>query len=139
MARFLMIKRSDMDKKFKCTSCKYFNENEGKCRDSLAPIYDENGRCTEYEEKDDQDRWIPLRERKPEIGEKVLASIVDMRHREKVYVDIAFMYENSREGTYWANQTDERAGVIAWKPLPEPYKSKELMEIFGMDPENDKK
>lgn len=128
-----------MGKETQCMNCAHFDENEGNCRNCLAPVYDQNGQCKEYEEKEDQDQWIPVRKRKPEIGEKVLASIVDMRHREKVYVDIAFVYENSREGTYWANQMDERAGVIAWKPLPEPYKSKELMEIFGMDPENDKK
>ena len=128
-----------MEKLNQCVDCVYFDENEGFCMGGVVPNMFENGKCKAKEKKKDPDRWIPVRERKPEIGEKVLASIVDMRHREKVYVDIAFMYENSREGTYWANQTDERAGVIAWKPLPEPYKSKELMEIFGMDPESDKK
>ena len=61
-------------------------------------------------------RWIPCKERLPEVGEEVLcqcrANIIEVLCLEK--------------SGFWENQSSFRnylnSFVIAWMPLPEPYK-----------------
>lgn len=61
--------------------------------------------------------WIPCSERLPNDGEDVL--IQPHWGREKYSYDIA----EFREDKWYCNQfTLEKDEVIAWMPLPEPYK-----------------
>lgn len=55
-------------------------------------------------------QWIPVSERLPDIGERVLISKVN-GHIDIDYVD---------EEKHWHWVFDD--WVVAWKPLPEPYK-----------------
>lgn len=123
-----------MGKETQCMNCVYFDENEGNCRESLAPVYDENGKCKEYEEKADQDRWIPVTEKLPKDRKNVLATIVKIGCTKCVYTDIAYCKTIILE-TDWYNLNQEGVSVIAWRPLPEPYKKKEIMGLFGIKTE----
>jgi len=66
-------------------------------------------------------RWIPISERLPKIGERVLASLGNN------YVAIACwfeMFSNHSDGhAMWKNDSGQEVhSVIAWMPLPEPLK-----------------
>lgn len=126
-----------MGKETQCMNCAHFNEDEGNCMNCLAPIYDENGRCKEYEAKADPDRWIPVTERLPEDRKKVLATIIKIDCTKSVYVDIAYCKTIIADKD-WYNQNKEGVSVIAWRPLPEPYKKKEIMGLFGIKTEEEK-
>lgn len=59
-------------------------------------------------------RWIPCSERLPEYTEMVLACLdmrVAMDARYQIIIDSYFQEEWWKDGT-----------VVAWMPLPEPYK-----------------
>ena len=59
--------------------------------------------------------WIPCTERLPKLGEKVLAST-----RKTCFVQV---YKGIySEPTRWAWEHRSIKKIIAWMPLPEPYK-----------------
>ena len=67
-----------------------------------------------------QPQWIPATERLPETSQDVL--ITRRRTRGTVRVMKAF-YVPSDNGGIWASQCGIcTTGVIAWMPMPEPYK-----------------
>ena len=79
---------------------------------------------TELQERREADRWIPVSERLPEYSDNYLVFVDDG------YIDIGVYHSDKEEwslcdahGFYWAK--DKGIGVIAWKPLPEPYKEGE--------------
>lgn len=58
--------------------------------------------------------WIPVKERLPEVGQYVLASVHEDYAEHEIIINIY------KEQPYWSN------GIItAWRPLPEPYKAGE--------------
>lgn len=59
--------------------------------------------------------WIPVEERLPEKYKSVLACLASGD------IGIARHYVNC----WWDRDTDCRYDVIAWMPLPEPYKQEE--------------
>ena len=72
-------------------------------------------------------KWIPISERLPEEDEEVLVTVRFDGYRDVkpcVYVEVA-----NRIGDKWTSFTDEFKGarrnhhVIAWMPLPEPYRA----------------
>lgn len=66
-------------------------------------------------------KWIPVSERLPKYGKEVLTCSNDG------FIEIQSI-ENDvwDEYNYWENQNGDRSDfdeVIAWQPLPEPYKA----------------
>lgn len=125
--------RKDMGKETQCMNCAHFDENEGNCRNCLAPIYDENGRCKEYEAKADPDRWIPVSKRRPKPDETVIVTVVDPDTSAKVFSE-----EATYMGKKWTNAYGDSLMVVAWRPFPKPYKKKELMELMGFETEEER-
>ena len=68
----------------------------------------------------EESRWIPCKERLPEdveIGEEYPTVIFSTK--DAVYCGF---YEYYYGGNWWAEEDYIVNDVIAWKPLPEPYK-----------------
>ena len=63
-------------------------------------------------------QWIPCSERLPENGEEVLASTPDF-----IYITLHEFINNHH---WWSEVVEYRLihNVIAWMPLPEPYKER---------------
>lgn len=63
--------------------------------------------------------WIPVSERLPEIEKAIIISCVGLQ----VYTG----FRSNTEGYYYTHQDSyiESKNVIAWMPLPEPYKEVE--------------
>lgn len=66
------------------------------------------------------DGWIPVEERLPEDEEMVLVTC-------KTKVGRLSVYRAWRGGGYW-HGTGSISDVIAWQPLPEPYRPEESRE-----------
>ena len=69
--------------------------------------------------------WIPVTERLPETSDAVLTTYIVNGDRSRRYVEESSYYGNDES---WSSPWDEyriagtRIEVIAWMPLPEPYK-----------------
>lgn len=73
----------------------------------------------------EDDGWIPVEDRLPKIGNTVLAT--RFISKDHTYVDMS-SYQGQDIG--WKSNFDTYYGtnpykVIAWRPLPKPYKPKE--------------
>lgn len=64
-----------------------------------------------------EDSWITCREKQPDKTGQYLVTI-KYRHDKKGY-----MYMTARRNYYAEYQTWEDSLVIAWQPLPEPYRA----------------
>ena len=91
--------------------------------------------CEILAESDDCD-WIPVKEGLPEPEAAIIATIVDTKGKQKVYVDICH-YKKAGKYVVWFDMDDLPVIVTAWKPLPFPYKKRELYDIFGIDEEEE--
>ena len=71
-------------------------------------------------ETETSDKWIPCSERLPEEGVTVLCT---EKGTQKVYVGWYLTIKNQYHG--WLDSDGFSMDVIAWMPLPEPYKGEE--------------
>lgn len=81
------------------------------------------GECLSFGNKG---KWIPVSERLPEDGRPVLIYAQNVHHVVARYD--SFRTENGYKKCWvtadaWNGNTEIRHDVIAWMPLPEPYKS----------------
>ena len=71
--------------------------------------------------------WIPVTERLPETDDEVLTTYIVNGDMENRYTETSSYYFDGFSG-YWSSPWDKyriagtRIEVIAWMPLPEPYK-----------------
>ena len=78
----------------------------------------------EYVESNEP-HWIPVTERLPETSDAVLTTYIVNGDRSRRYVEESSYYGNDES---WSSPWDEyriagtRIEVIAWMPLPEPFK-----------------
>ncbi len=78
-----------------------------------------------------QTRWIPCSERMPEIGKDVLTTYIDGEMKRCYVREDAWFPNDDSEKSGWINEeSDYRYNglsmeVIAWMPMPEPYKEDE--------------
>lgn len=86
-------------------------------------------RLAVYEDQEEKGRWIPCSERLPEAGRKVLVWFEYFRYGEynRLFQTIGISY-TYREG--WSGFVNGSSGwrdlrIIAWMPLPDPYKEGE--------------
>ena len=76
---------------------------------------------------DAEPHWIPVEQELPETDDEVLTTYIVNGNRKKRYVETSRYYYDGFSG-YWSSPWDEyriagtRIEVIAWMPLPEPYK-----------------
>lgn len=80
-----------------------------------------------YEEKP-QGEWIPVSESLPEECQRVLVTIVN--YREDKVVRVSEYYNREGKGVFRIKENNEQwevgeKGLLAWMPLPEPYKEAE--------------
>lgn len=73
----------------------------------------------------EQTRWIPVSERLPKFGEKVLLHIINV---DNIIFDIACLKDTKHAAYdgdyYWSGKFAYRLrDVVAWMSLPEPYKT----------------
>lgn len=71
----------------------------------------------ELEELRKQNRWIPVSERLPDYNEEVLIT-----NGKYVTIDTRYFLENTEDGEAYTWDINGWDDVIAWMPLPEPYK-----------------
>lgn len=74
-----------------------------------------------------QPRWIPCSERLPQENETVLISAKYIGHLSQnyPYVEEGFLTHDGWYSAYGDNYSELLAKVVAWMPLPEPYKGEE--------------
>lgn len=96
-----------------CTDCKEYDHEHYRCNRWNKRIRDT------VEELRGSTMWIPCEDMLPEIGQQVLCCNDDG----KVFTSCMNINKAAFDGTYVFGQ---HWGVIAWMPLPKPYKESDL-------------
>lgn len=91
---------------------------------SYTYLFDQVDTMPEAKE-DTEPHWIPCSERLPETTDAVLTTYIVNGDRSRRYVEESSYYGNNGS---WSSPWDEyrvagtSVDVIAWMPMPEPYK-----------------
>ena len=70
-------------------------------------------------EKQEKDRWIPVTERPPEVGQSVMITVAG------IYTAEGCLKDDGNWCQFRWSAEHKPAIVGAWKPLPEPYTEEE--------------
>lgn len=86
-----------------------------------------------YEEgRNEAQRWIPVKEKLPEKEDRFLCTVeIRSGNTSGLYIEICTFYKKPYldEGFFkWEKGLKREENVIAWMPLPEPYKEGEQNE-----------
>ena len=93
-------------------------EDTGITPDQLQVINEEYQKMAkELAEVRQQNRWIPVSERLPDYEEEVLIT-----NGKYVTIDERYFLENTEDGEAYTWDINGWDDVVAWMPLPEPYK-----------------
>ncbi|MCR1918760.1 DUF551 domain-containing protein [Frisingicoccus caecimuris] len=93
-------------------------EDTGITPDQLQVINEEYQKMAkELAELRQQNRWIPVSERLPDYEEEVLIT-----NGKYVTIDERYFLENTEDGEAYTWDINGWDDVVAWMPLPEPYK-----------------
>lgn len=93
-------------------------ENTGITPEQLQVINEEYSKMAkELAELRQQNQWIPVSERLPDYNEEVLIT-----NGKYVTIDTRYFLENTEDGEAYTWDINGWDDVIAWMPLPEPYK-----------------
>lgn len=123
-----------------CNHCKWIGSPEpiGKCKTCVHGSNFEVSKTfatvlDEYEDLVGDGRWIPVLERLPEEYKSVMVTVNEEIKGEKQYVIYPEARYSKGDGWEWAYESgadywEKIDGVIAWMPLPEPYKESEETE-----------
>ena len=71
------------------------------------------------------DGWVPVEERLPEYGKKVLA------YGKSGKIDIASLYSRDKHMWLVGSMCSVAFDIVAWRTLPEPYRSERSNEHDG--------
>ena len=80
----------------------------------------------------ENDGWIPVEERLPEVPEGLADEYCPEFNVTIKGAERTTTLKYSWDGT-WFDENGNVYNVIAWQPLPEPYKSKKTIPVAGMD------
>jgi hypothetical protein len=111
-----------------CTDCKEYDKERHHCPRFCKVIRESVEECKEAY----ADRWIPCSERLPSeeeawwydkerelyVPNKFLVTIEGEKSTEILYFDVANVPKK------WSDLSGNISNVIAWQPLPEPYRPK---------------
>lgn len=82
----------------------------------------------------ENDDWVPVEDRLPEDCEEIVLVQVSGKMAENIWFDNAFELATYVNGEGWILENYpecENPKVIAWRPLPEPYRPKKDIEDSG--------
>lgn len=97
-------------------------------------VYDIDKIICSHMDDEDNDDWIPVEDGLPEDCEEIVLVQVSGRPAKNILLDNAFEFAcyEKEEGWILDNYPGwKNLDVIAWQPLPEPYKPKKDIEDSG--------
>ena len=86
--------------------------------DNLINVTDAMNVLRDLPSAQPEQRWIPVTERLPEEGEIVLTQA-------KFKDDVKMAVSSRIDYNYWTTWGTRDINIIAWMPLPEPYKGEQ--------------
>ena len=109
---------------------KEYTSNDEKCIRNIEVLKTSITALEEYlssKKKNGNDDWIPVKERLPEEGEKCIITDKYGYMRDGIIYDYADSKDDKPSFHRWDDEYWQcfRPDVIAWQPLPEPYRPKE--------------
>ena len=111
-----------------CNRCLWATRN-GSCASWDCRFVDQREAYEAYNrEKADANKWIPCSERLPDLDKYVLCTVNDQGEGNEVAM-MCLTTSIKPDDYYWTDYAGEYSWelceVVAWMPLPEPYKGEE--------------